>query len=154
MGRTCSHRLPTLPADVVAVRRVCSDEETERVQSGIKFVGDEEKEKIIEEKSSYKEESSRKGRRERKRGKNAEAGMVRLFINVGKNQRIQAKDIVGAIAGEAGIPGKLVGTVDIYDKYTFVEVPKENAKRVLERMKNIRIKGNKINIEKANTRRK
>lgn len=80
--------------------------------------------------------------------------MVRLFINVGKNQRIQAKDIVGAIAGEAGIPGKLVGTVDIYDKYTFVEVPKENAKRVLERMKNIRIKGNKINIEKANTRRK
>ena len=68
--------------------------------------------------------------------------------------RIQAKDIVGAIAGEAGIPGKLVGTVDIYDKYTFVEVPKENAKRVLERMKNIRIKGNKINIEKANTRRK
>ena len=80
--------------------------------------------------------------------------MVRLFINVGKNQRIQAKDIVGAIAGEAGIPGKLVGTVDIYDKYTFVEVPKENAKRVLDRMKNIRIKGNKINIEKANTRRK
>ena len=30
----------------------------------------------------------------------------------------------------------------------------KNAKRVLERMKNIRIKGNKINIEKANTRRK
>ena len=24
----------------------------------------------------------------------------------------------------AGIPGKLVGTIDIYDKYTFVEVPK------------------------------
>ncbi len=80
--------------------------------------------------------------------------MVRLFINVGKNQRVQAKDIVGAIAGEAGIPGKLVGTIDIYDKYTFVEVPKENAKKVLDKMKNIKIKGNKINIEKANTRRK
>ena len=77
-----------------------------------------------------------------------------LFINVGKNQRVQAKDIVGAIAGEAGIPGKLVGTIDIYDKYTFVEVPKENAKKVLDKMKNIKIKGNKINIEKANTRRK
>ena len=80
--------------------------------------------------------------------------MVRLFINVGKNQRVQAKDVVGAIAGEAGIPGKLVGTIDIYDKYTFVEVPKENAKKVLDKMKNIKIKGNKINIEKANTRRK
>ena len=80
--------------------------------------------------------------------------MVRLFINVGKNQRVQAKDVVGAIAGEAGIPGKLVGTIDIYDKYTFVEVPKENAKKVLDKMKNIKIKGNKINIEKANSRRK
>ena len=59
--------------------------------------------------------------------------MVRLFINVGRKHRVQAKDIVGAIAGEAGIPGKLVGTIDIYDKYTFVEVPKANAKKVLEK---------------------
>ena len=47
--------------------------------------------------------------------------MIRLFINVGRNQRVQAKDILGAIAGEVGIPGKLVGTIDIYDIY-FVEV--------------------------------
>ena len=61
---------------------------------------------------------------------------------------------VGAIAGEAGISGKLVGTIDIYDKYTFVEVPKQNAKKVLEKMKDIKIKGNKINIERANRKRK
>ncbi|MEG0856593.1 MAG: DbpA RNA binding domain-containing protein, partial [Terrisporobacter sp.] len=100
------------------------------------------------------ERSDRGERVERRRPKGTEAGMVRLFINVGKNQRVQAKDVVGAIAGEAGIPGKLVGTIDIYDKYTFVEVPKENAKKVLEKMKDIKIKGNKINIETANTRRK
>ncbi len=78
--------------------------------------------------------------------------MIRLFINVGKNQRVQAKDIVGAIAGEARIPGRVVGSIDIYDKYTFVEVPKKNAMTVLEKMKDIKIKGNKINIEKANKR--
>ena len=27
----------------------------------------------------------------------------------------------GAIAGESGMPGRLVGTIDMYDKYTFVE---------------------------------
>ena len=80
--------------------------------------------------------------------------VLSLKINVGRNQRVQAKDILGAIAGEAGIPGKLVGTIDIYDKYTFVEVPKQNAKKVLEKMKDIKIKGNKINIEKANRKRK
>ena len=62
--------------------------------------------------------------------------------------------VVGAIAGEVGLPGKLVGTIDIYDKYTFVEVPKNTAKKVLDKMKNIKIKGNKINIERANTKKR
>ena len=39
----------------------------------------------------------------------AEEGMVRLFINIGKSQRIRPGDILGAVAGEAKIPGKLVG---------------------------------------------
>src|SRR5699024_2164667 len=112
-------------------------------------LGDEEKQEIIEEPSR-----SRREGRSKSKDTGAKEGMIRLFINVGRNQRVQAKDILGAIAGEAGIPGKLVGTIDIYDKYTFVEVPKQNAKKVLEKMKDIKIKGNKINIEKANRKRK
>ncbi|MCY6356080.1 DEAD/DEAH box helicase [Clostridium sp. ZS2-4] len=82
----------------------------------------------------------------------AEAGMVRLFINIGRNNKIQAKDVIGAIAGETGIAGKLIGKIDIYEKFTFVEVPKEYAKEVLDIMKNNTIKGKKINIEPANSR--
>lgn len=82
----------------------------------------------------------------------AEEGMARLFINIGKAQKIKAKDILGAIAGEANIPGKLVGAIDLYDKYTFVEVPKENAADVLKAMKNVKIKGKAINIEPANAK--
>ena len=82
----------------------------------------------------------------------AEEGMARLFINIGKSQKVKAKDILGAIAGEANIPGKLVGAIDLYDKYTFVEVPKENALDVLKAMKNVKIKGKTINIEPANAK--
>lgn len=113
-------------------------------------LGDEEKQEIVDEPSRTR----REGRSKSKDTGATSEGMIRLFINVGRNQRVQAKDILGAIAGEAGIPGKLVGTIDIYDKYTFVEVPKQNAKKVLEKMKDIKIKGNKINIEKANRKRK
>ena len=81
-----------------------------------------------------------------------EEGMARLFINIGKAQKVKAKDILGAIAGEANIPGKLVGAIDLYDKYTFVEVPKENAADVLAAMKNVKIKGKAINIEPANAK--
>ena len=67
---------------------------------------------------------------------------------------VETKEFKLKIYQEVGIPGKLVGTIDIYDKYTFVEVPKQNAKKVLEKMKDIKIKGNKINIERANRKRK
>ena len=79
----------------------------------------------------------------------AEPGMVRLFINIGRDKKVRPGDIVGAIAGETGIHGKLIGSIDIYDKFTFVEVPRENAREVLDIMKNSQIKGKKINIEPA-----
>ncbi len=80
----------------------------------------------------------------------AEEGMVRLFINVGKKDRIKPGDILGAVAGESGMPGKLVGAIDMYDKYTFVEVPREYGKEVLEAMKHAKIKGRSVNMEPAN----
>ena len=76
--------------------------------------------------------------------------MVRLFINIGKKQGIRPGDILGAIAGESCIPGDLVGSIDLYDRYTFVEVPREVASEVLDAMKNARIKAKTINVEPAN----
>ncbi|MCK8826952.1 DEAD/DEAH box helicase [Natroniella acetigena] len=80
----------------------------------------------------------------------AEPGMVRLFVNIGKKQNIRPGDIVGAIAGETGLAGNLIGLIDIYDRYTFVEVPRDNAQEVLQIMKNNTIKGKNINMEPAN----
>lgn len=79
----------------------------------------------------------------------AEPGMVRLFINIGKNDNVSPKHIVGAIAGETSLSGKLIGAIDVYKNFTFVEVPSENGREVLEIMRNNYIKGNKINIEPA-----
>ncbi len=79
-----------------------------------------------------------------------EDGMVRLFINIGKKQRVCPGDILGAIAGESGMDGKLIGTIDMYDKYTFVEVPREYAREVLNAMKNVKIKGKTVAVEPAN----
>ena len=80
----------------------------------------------------------------------AEEGMVRLFMNIGKKQGVRASNIVGAIAGESGIPGNLIGAIDMFDSYTFVEVPREYTKEVLQAMKNVKIKGKTIAIEPAN----
>ena len=77
--------------------------------------------------------------------------MVRLFINVGKKDNITPANILGAIAGESGMPGRLVGAIDMMDNYTFVDVPAKHAEAVLAAMNdNVLIKGRKVNVEKAN----
>jgi len=80
----------------------------------------------------------------------AEKGYVRLFINVGRKDRIQPGNIVQSIASASGLPGKLIGAIDIYDSYTFVEVPREYAHKVLDSMKDYVMKGRKVNIECSN----
>ena len=82
-----------------------------------------------------------------------EERMARLFINIGKSQRVTPGDILGAVAGEYGNPGRLVGSIDMYDGYTFVDVPAEYAEDVLNAMSHARIKGKHIHVEKANSKR-
>jgi ATP-dependent RNA helicase DeaD len=92
----------------------------------------------------------RGGRSDSSSSRGEREDMARLFINIGKNQNVKPGDILGAIAGESGMPGKMVGSIDMYDKYTFVEVPRENADVVLQAMKDVKIKGKNIHMEKAN----
>jgi ATP-dependent RNA helicase DeaD len=79
-----------------------------------------------------------------------EPGMVRLFINIGKRDKAKPGDILGALAGESGIPGKVVGTIDMYDKYTFVEVPTEYAREIINSVNHTKIKGKPVAVEPAN----
>ncbi|PNT93637.1 DEAD/DEAH box helicase [Clostridium thermosuccinogenes] len=83
----------------------------------------------------------------------AEKGMVRLFINIGRENKIQPRHIVESIASSTSLPGKLIGAIDIYDRYTFVEVPAEYAAEVLESMKNNTVRGKRINIERSSRKR-
>jgi ATP-dependent RNA helicase DeaD len=84
-----------------------------------------------------------------KKDRAPEPGMVRLFISIGHNERIRPGDIVGAIAGEAGIPGNVIGGIDIFDKFTYVDVPKREVNRIIERMDNNTIRGKRVTVEVA-----
>jgi len=83
----------------------------------------------------------------------AEVGMVRFFLGVGRQHKVAPKDIVGAIAGETGIPGKDIGAIRIMDNYSFVEIPKEHAQEVYSIMKERTIRNQPTGIEPASGRR-
>ncbi len=83
-------------------------------------------------------------------GSTAGSEEVRLFFNVGKKDKARPRDILGAITGETGIPGKVIGDIDMYDRYTFVNVPSEYAGEIIDVMSGVKIKGRKVNPEVAN----
>lgn len=82
----------------------------------------------------------------------AEPGMVRLFMNIGRLDEIRPPDLVRIIAEEAGIPGRIIGAIRIYDKFTFVEVPMEEAEKVLYSLHRNIIKGKRVHVEPARVR--
>ncbi len=79
-------------------------------------------------------------------------GMVRLFIDIGRGSGISVGDIVGAIANEGDVPGKAIGAIDVYDRFTLVDVLADYAHQVLQRMSDTRIRSQKANIRPANSR--
>ncbi|MEB2780585.1 DEAD/DEAH box helicase [Algoriphagus sp. C2-6-M1] len=92
-----------------------------------------------------REAGSRDGGKRPERAR--EANMTRLFLNLGAKDRIRPNDIVGAIAGETGVPGRSIGGIDIYDNFSFVDVPSKDADQVINGMKNNTIKGKSVSME-------
>jgi len=80
-------------------------------------------------------------------------GMVRLFIDVGRSARVGPSDIVGAIANEGGVPGRDIGAIDVFDRFTLVDLPAEYVDQVLRRMKGSRIRNYNANIRVAERER-
>jgi ATP-dependent RNA helicase DeaD len=78
-----------------------------------------------------------------------EPGMTRLFLDVGRFDRVRPADIVGAIANEVGIPGKQIGSIDIYDRFAFVEVPNDLAQRVLRGLNGVNLRGKPVRVSLA-----
>ena len=72
--------------------------------------------------------------------------MVRYRIDVGRDHGVQVKDIVGAIANEAGIESRFIGRIGLYDESSTVELPAGMPKEAENALKRIRVRGVPINL--------
>jgi ATP-dependent RNA helicase DeaD len=96
--------------------------------------------------------SDRRDRRERlDRGESGEGGggSTVLFIAAGKNAGIRPGDLVGAIAGEAGLSSRQIGGIKIGPTHSLVEVPDALADRVIKALKATSIRGQKVNVRRS-----
>jgi ATP-dependent RNA helicase DeaD len=76
-------------------------------------------------------------------------GRVRLFMTIGKMDKIKVQDIVNSIAAEAGIPQRKIENVRVLEKFTFLEVPADLADRVIRSINDMVLKGRKVKVAEA-----
>ncbi|MDX5423372.1 MAG: DbpA RNA binding domain-containing protein, partial [Hymenobacteraceae bacterium] len=76
-------------------------------------------------------------------------GMDRLFITIGKKDRVHPRDIIDLLSQNASIPSSRVGDIDLYDKFSFVEVPTEYTAEILDRVGRIEVDGRMVIVEKS-----
>ncbi len=81
-------------------------------------------------------------------------GYVRLFINLGKKDKMKESNLVKIIASETSIQGKQIGKIDMLDKFSFFEVPDNFVNEMLVKLPQQKVRGRQINIEVANKKKK
>ena len=72
--------------------------------------------------------------------------MATLCIASGRKDKVRPGDILGALTGEAGIPGNRVGKIAIFDYQAFVAVERDIARQALKRLSEGKIKGRSLKV--------
>ncbi|MGB1150666.1 MAG: DEAD/DEAH box helicase [Candidatus Pseudothioglobus sp.] len=73
--------------------------------------------------------------------------MRRYKISLGRKDNIKPGNILGAIANEAEISSAFIGSIQIYQDFTTVDLPDEMPKEILQILKNTRVFDKKLNME-------
>jgi ATP-dependent RNA helicase DeaD len=94
---------------------------------------------IVETKPAHKPKPSRA----------TPAHQTRLWVNLGEDKDIKPIDIVNTVAGETGLPGKVVGTVDIRERHLFMDVDTEHVHGIVAKLNRTQIKGHKVKAKVA-----
>ncbi|MDA8211773.1 MAG: DEAD/DEAH box helicase [Clostridia bacterium] len=82
----------------------------------------------------------------------ARPGMVRFFMNVGRQDNVGPREMVQFISEEAGVPGSMIGNIKLHDRFSFVEVRDEVAEKVFYCLQRTNLRGRRVNVEPAKGR--
>ena len=92
-------------------------------------------------------EDARPARRpQREHSRHAPDGMRRWRLAVGRKDGVQPGNIIGALANETGLPGRLIRNLTIEGHYSTVDLPADLPADMIEQMRRIRVRGKRLDI--------
>jgi ATP-dependent RNA helicase DeaD len=81
-----------------------------------------------------------------------DGGWVQLWVGGGRRAGIRPGDLVGAIANEAGVPGSVVGAIQISDDFALVDVQAAVVDAVAHALRGARIRGQQVQVRRERPR--
>ncbi|QNJ00575.1 cyanobacterial RNA helicase [Synechococcus sp. A15-62] len=78
-----------------------------------------------------------------------EENMQRYRVEVGHRDRVKPGNLVGAIAGETGLQGRMIGRIQIFDNHSLVDLPKGMPEDVFNSLQRLRVMNRELQISKA-----
>lgn len=75
--------------------------------------------------------------------------MSTIYIGKGKKDKISKGDIVGFLCKKGKLKGSEIGRIDVHDRYSYVAVPREKVKQIIQLTRNEKIKGIKTIVEEV-----
>jgi ATP-dependent RNA helicase DeaD len=72
----------------------------------------------------------------------------RIFIGAGRALRITPADLVGAIANEAGVSGRAIGSITIAERHSVVEVPRALTDAIVAALRASTVKGKRVTVRR------
>lgn len=84
-----------------------------------------------------------------KKSRRTPVEQTRLWMNVGEAMGIAPIDVVNFVAGQTGLSGKVVGTVDVRERHLFADVSSEHADAIVATLNRGSFKGHKLKVKRA-----
>jgi len=75
--------------------------------------------------------------------------MDRFRVEVGHRDRVKPGNLVGAIANEAGLKGRSIGRIRIFENYSLVDLPKQMPENVFQALKKVKVMNRELQINRA-----
>lgn len=103
--------------------------------------------KVAEERMGRRERGKNRNERRGGSSKQAEAGYTRLFINIGKKDRLNPRSLMGFVNRHAQNQHFNIGRIDLMNTYSFFEVPEEQTSDVIAALNNSNFDGRTVSVE-------
>lgn len=103
------------------------------------------------DRQEYDKERQDRPKRKQKsaRGRNENVPFELYRLEVGEQHAVSPREIVGAIANEAGLDGQMIGRVEIREDHSLVELPVGMPKDVYQHLKRVFVRGQRLDLSLA-----